>query len=206
MTGLSLSPMEATLGSGEHDTEICGSQELYPRCTFSGRGWRQALCRRREPVWALAGYSLCNNESCLAKGLPACTSLKEVCTTLCVPALGFAGCSMATQDEWLPIPRRVEEESFRPLKFREEEVTAELEESYGPSDFGPLGLEHGSQVSSQGNVEPAYWGSASFSSKSTGTFSSRVTLAAPSTAGAWWLGWNCFSTEGSLRMFLYLPV
>lgn len=28
--GLSLSPIEATLGSGEHGTEICGSRELYP--------------------------------------------------------------------------------------------------------------------------------------------------------------------------------
>lgn len=99
-------------------------KSCIPWCTLSGRGWRQALCRRREPIWALAGCSLCNNESCLAKGLPACTSLKEVCTTLCVPALGLAGCSMAAQDEWLPIPRSVEEESFRPLKFREEKVTA----------------------------------------------------------------------------------
>lgn len=53
---------------------------------------------RQEQVWALAGCSPCTNDSCLAKGLPACTSLKEVCTTLRVWALGLAGCSMAAQD------------------------------------------------------------------------------------------------------------
>lgn len=38
--------------------------------------------RRREEVWAPVGCSLCNNEPCLADSLLACTSLKEVCTTL----------------------------------------------------------------------------------------------------------------------------
>lgn len=99
-------------------------ESCIPWCAFSGRGWRQALCRRREQVWALARCGLCNNESCLAKGLPACTSLKEVCTTLCVPALRLSGYSMAAQDKWLPIPRRVEGNSRRPLEFREEEATA----------------------------------------------------------------------------------
>lgn len=68
---------------------------------------------RQGQVRVLAGCIPCNHDSCLAKGLPACTSLKEVCTTLRVWALGLAGCSMAVQDYWFPVPRRMEEKSFR---------------------------------------------------------------------------------------------
>lgn len=53
---------------------------------------------RQEQVRALAGCSPCSNESCLAKGLPACTSLKEVCITLRDWALRLAGRSMAAWD------------------------------------------------------------------------------------------------------------
>lgn len=53
---------------------------------------------RQEQVWTLAGCSPCSHDSRLAKGLPACTSLKEVCATLRVWALGLAGCSMAAQN------------------------------------------------------------------------------------------------------------
>lgn len=58
---------------------------------------------RQESVWTPAGRSLCNNELCLAEGLFACTSLKDVCTTLRVWALGLPGCSLAAQDLWFPI-------------------------------------------------------------------------------------------------------
>lgn len=50
---------------------------------------------RRESVRTPAGGSPCNSELCLAEGLLACTSLKDVCTTLRVWALGLAGCGMA---------------------------------------------------------------------------------------------------------------
>lgn len=79
---------------------------------------------RQESVWTPAGRSLCNNESCLAEGLFACTSLKDVCTTLRVWALGLPGCSLAAQDLWFPISKGWGEIVSRSLTFGEEEAVA----------------------------------------------------------------------------------
>ena len=88
----------------------------------------------QEQVRALAGCSLCSNDSCLAKGLLACTSLKGVCTTLRVWALGLAGRSTAAGNSWFPIPRRTEEKSFQAARVSRrggDGTHAELEEAAG---------------------------------------------------------------------------
>lgn len=79
---------------------------------------------RQESVWTPAGRSLCNNELCLTEGLFACTSLKDVCTTLRVWALGLPGCSLAAQDLWFPISKGWKEIVSRSLTFGEEEAVA----------------------------------------------------------------------------------
>lgn len=102
--------------------ETYGSQGLHPRCLFSGR--EKLETGIIQEVWTPAGRSLCNNELCLAEGLFACTSLKDVCTTLCVWALGLPGCSLAAQDLWFPISKGWGEIVSRSLTFGEEEAVA----------------------------------------------------------------------------------
>lgn len=124
-TGSSLSPPSKPLwDQGSMARKSVEVESCIPGAHSLAEAGDTDYAGRQEQAWALAGCSPCSNDSCLAKGLPACTSLKEVCTTLRVWALRLAGCSMAAQDSWVPIPRRMEEKSFQPTprKFREEEA------------------------------------------------------------------------------------
>lgn len=79
---------------------------------------------RQGQVRVLAGCIPCNHDSCLAKGLPACTSLKEVCTTLRVWPSGLLGVAWQYRTTGSLFPGGWKRRVSGPLKFREEEAMA----------------------------------------------------------------------------------